>query len=67
MFEIAGRGEPFEPLAILYFLVQAPEQVLVIGAGGGKDVVTARAYGAKGINGVIQIISKKAGRDTERP
>ena len=32
-----------------------------------KNEHATKAYGAKGINGVIQIISKKAGRDTERP
>jgi hypothetical protein len=52
VFEAAERGEHVEPLDILYSLGRAPEEVLVIGAGGGKDVVIARAYGAGAIDAV---------------
>jgi hypothetical protein len=52
VFEAAARDEPFEPLAVLYRMGHAPERVLVIGPGGGKDVVTARAYGAEAVDAV---------------
>jgi hypothetical protein len=51
-FDAAERGESVEPLAILYSPGRTPEEGLVIGAGGGKDIVIARAYGAKAIDAV---------------
>lgn len=51
IFEAARRGDAVEPPDIAYLLRTDPEEVLVIGVGGGKDVVTARAYGSQRIMG----------------
>lgn len=48
--ERVERGEPIEPLDLLYTMGRSPERVLVVGPGGGKDVVIANAYGAKRID-----------------
>ena len=39
-------------LSLTYLLNPKPNDALVIGVGGGIDMVTARAYGAKNITGV---------------
>jgi spermidine synthase len=51
IFAAARRGDAFEPVAAAYLLRPQPEHTLVIGVGGGKDVVTARAYGSRRITG----------------
>ncbi|HZF76722.1 MAG TPA: hypothetical protein VE033_12920, partial [Acetobacteraceae bacterium] len=38
-------------VAAAYLLRPEPEHTLVVGVGGGKDVVTARAYGSRRITG----------------
>ena len=50
--ERVGRGQPIEPLDILYAMGRPPGRVLVIGPGGGKDVVIAGAYGAGAIDAI---------------
>lgn len=49
--DAASRDEAFEPVALAYLLRPKPQNVLVIGVGGGKDIVSARAYGSDHITG----------------
>jgi spermidine synthase len=47
-----NRKEWATALSLTYLLNPNPNDALVIGVGGGIDMVTARAYGAKRITGV---------------
>ena len=46
------RGNLISALSLTYLLNKTPEDSLIIGVGGGLDMVTARVYGAKHITGV---------------
>jgi hypothetical protein len=46
------RGNLISSLSLTYLLNKKPDDSLVIGVGGGLDIVTARVYGAKHITGV---------------
>jgi SAM-dependent methyltransferase len=46
------RGNLISALSITYLLNKQPQDALVIGVGGGLDMVMARAHGAKHITGV---------------
>lgn len=48
----AKAGGLIGSLGLTYQLRPAPPEALVIGVGGGIDIVTARAYGAQHITGV---------------
>jgi hypothetical protein len=48
----AGHGNLISALSLTYLLSKKPQDSLVIGVGGGIDVLTARAYGARHITGV---------------
>ena len=53
--ELTGKvvaGELVSALSLTYHLNPQPAESLVIGVGGGIDIVTARAHGAKRITGV---------------
>src|SRR5262245_16751931 len=52
MFATAGRGEIIGALSLTYRLNPEPAESLVIGVGGGIDIVTARAHGARQITAV---------------
>jgi spermidine synthase len=51
-FQRAARGELSSALALTYLFNRKPEDALVIGVGGGVDILTARAYGARQVTGV---------------
>ena len=46
------RGNLINALSLTYLLNKNPDEALIIGVGGGIDIVTARAYGAKHVTGV---------------
>jgi hypothetical protein len=46
------KGNLISALSLTYLLNPKPRESLVIGVGGGVDVVTARAYGARHVTGV---------------
>jgi hypothetical protein len=48
----AKNGDLIEALSLTYFLRPNADQSLIIGVGGGKDIVVARAHGARHITGV---------------
>jgi spermidine synthase len=50
--EMKAQGRPTEVNTLAYFMKPNPQNVLVIGVGGGVDVVEARTYGAQNIDGV---------------
>jgi spermidine synthase len=50
--QTANRGELISALSATYLLNKKPDDALIIGVGGGLDMVTARAYGARHITGV---------------
>ena len=52
MLDQGARGNLTSALSLTYLLNPKPNDSLVIGVGGGVDVVTAKAYGAKHINAV---------------
>ncbi len=47
----AAHHRPTEVTTLAYFLIPQPENVLVIGVGGGVDVAEARSFGAQVIDG----------------
>jgi hypothetical protein len=48
----AAHGNLISALSLTYLLNKKPHDSLIIGVGGGIDMLTARAYGAKNITGV---------------
>lgn len=52
VFDAAEDGTLTSALSLTYSLTRSNDDALVIGVGGGIDIVTARAYGAKRITGV---------------
>jgi spermidine synthase len=46
------RGNLISALSLTYLLNKKPNDSLIIGVGGGLDMVTARVYGARNITGV---------------
>lgn len=46
------KGNLISALSLTYLLNKKPDDSLIIGVGGGLDMVTARVYGAKHITGV---------------
>lgn len=54
MIAAANRGEPFRgSVTFLYTMrFQPPEESLVIGVGGGVDIISSHAFGAKRTTGV---------------
>jgi spermidine synthase len=48
----ARKGGLISPLSLTYLLNKKPQDSLVIGVGGGIDIVTARAHGARHITAV---------------
>jgi spermidine synthase len=52
MFETVKRGEILGALSLTYRLNPEPADSLVIGVGGGIDIVTARVHGARQITAV---------------
>ncbi|MBV9083490.1 MAG: hypothetical protein JOZ62_12490, partial [Acidobacteriaceae bacterium] len=50
--DLARRGELTSAVALTYILNRKPENSLVIGVGGGVDMLTAKAYGARHVTGV---------------
>src|SRR5579871_6103825 len=52
MLDQGWRGNLTSALSLTYLLTPQPNDSLVIGVGGGVDVVTAKAYGARHITGV---------------
>ena len=51
-FQAAKRGEPTGAVSLTYFLSKKPKDSLIIGVGGGLDMVVAKAYGAEKVTGV---------------
>jgi spermidine synthase len=51
-FHTASQGGVTSALALTYVLNKKPDDALVIGVGGGIDILTAKAYGAKRVTGV---------------
>ena len=51
-FQAASHGQSISALSLTYLLNRNPKDALVIGVGGGLDVVTAKAYGAQHVTGV---------------
>ena len=52
VLESASRGEAVGALSIEYLLNKKPKDSLVIGVGGGIDMVGAKAWGAEKVTGV---------------
>ncbi|HEX4277251.1 MAG TPA: hypothetical protein VHZ74_17965 [Bryobacteraceae bacterium] len=50
--KIAGRGELTSALSLTYLLNRKPQDSLVIGVGGGVDILTAKVYGAAHVTAV---------------
>ena len=48
----ASRGDAYDALSITYLLNKKPKDSLVIGVGGGVDMMTAKVYGAQTLTGV---------------
>jgi spermidine synthase len=48
----AHKGGLVSAISLTYLLNKKPQDALVIGVGGGVDIVTARAHGAEHITGV---------------
>jgi SAM-dependent methyltransferase len=46
------QGHLISALSLTYLLNKRPDDSLIIGVGGGLDMVTARVYGAKHVTGV---------------
>lgn len=48
----ASRGKAISAVSLTYLLNRKPKDSLIIGVGGGLDMVTAKVYGAKKVTGV---------------
>ena len=52
VLQSASRGNASDALSITYLLNRKPKDSLVIGVGGGVDMMTAKAYGSQRLTGV---------------